>query len=207
MFQKLANVLSVVFFPGLIPTYLIAAVYFTSPYVLGLPEIGFTQKLSILGFILLYTFIFPGILILWLKNRGFISSILLKRRQERLFPFLLTVALTYFLAWLFTHKAAELVPTGIVLIFIATVVLIIAIISIFWQVSAHAAGMGGFTGSLLTLALIYDDMVLKIMFFIALVLSGMVMSARLKLGAHSPGEVYVGFGIGCLIAIFGSFFI
>ena len=122
-------------------------------------------------------------------------------------PYLFSVILSYFLAYLFLTRSPELIPTGVVLICIASVILIIALINLVWQISAHSAGMGGLTGSFLTLGLIYDDSLLKVFFFIALFLSGLVMSSRLYLGAHTPSETYTGFFVGLVVSIVSCFFV
>lgn len=90
---------------------------------------------------------------------------------------------------------------------IGLIVLIIGLISYFWQVSAHAAGMGGLVGYIGSLMLLYDEPLLKIPFFISLLLAGLVISSRLKLGAHTPSQTYIGFTIGLVISITTSFFV
>jgi membrane-associated phospholipid phosphatase len=205
--NRIATVLSYLFFPGLIPVYLTGLLFGITPYIAGLGEIHIYYRLMILGFIALYSFIFPALFTYWLYKRNVIRNLELTYLSDRKLPYASAVIFLLFLAYTFYYKSPELIPTSIILFSIALVVLIIGLISLFWQVSAHAAGMGGLVGSIGSLMLIYDEPLLKIPFFIILFLAGLVISARLKLGAHTPAQTYVGFGIGWLVSSIGSFFV
>lgn len=207
MNTKSAKFLSFLFFPGLIPVYLLGLIFGLAPYITGLGEIQLKNKLILLGFISLYSFIFPTLFTYWLYRRGMIKDLQLSQLKDRRLPYASAVVFLGFLAYTFYYKSPELVSISIILAAIGLIVLIIALISLFWQVSAHAAGMGGLVGFLGTLTQIYDEKFLKIPFFISLLLAGMVISSRLKLGAHTPSQTYVGFAIGLLVSIICAFFV
>ena len=66
-----------------------------------------------------------------------------------------------------------------------------------WKVSAHMAGMGGIIGAIIAFSIkLSVNMVLALMIFI--LIAGLVGFARLKLNAHTPGQIYTGFMIGLL---------
>ncbi len=75
-----------------------------------------------------------------------------------------------------------------------------AIITIFWKISLHGIGIGGLVGFIMGLNqqsfLNYFEYVLPLLFLI----SAIVLSARLKLNAHSPNQVYVGFVLGIFVS-------
>lgn len=66
-------------------------------------------------------------------------------------------------------------------------------------------GMGGIVGTLIGLILRYQVDALNLVMTLVLV-SGLVGYSRLKLNAHTPLQVYIGFVLGMLILI-GSMFI
>ena len=78
------------------------------------------------------------------------------------------------------------------------VVLAILLISLFWKISLHMAGLGGISGLILMLSLIYTlDMTfyLSVLFLI----SGIVASARLVLKEHNLLQIATGYFTGFLI--------
>lgn len=187
--------------------YLLGLIFGFAPYITGLGEIQLRFKLMILGFIALYSFIFPSLFTYWLYRRGKVQDLELSQLKDRRLPYASAVVFLGFLAYTFYYKSPELVSVAIILGAIGFIVFIIAVVSLFWQVSAHAAGMGGLVGFLGTLMLIYDEQFLKIPFFISLLLAGMVISSRLQLGAHTPSQSYIGFGIGLVVSIASAFFV
>jgi membrane-associated phospholipid phosphatase len=72
------------------------------------------------------------------------------------------------------------------------------IINLRWKVSIHMLGMGGIVGTIIGLMLRYQVDALQLVMALIL-LSGIVGYARLKLDAHTPLQVYVGFTLGTLI--------
>ncbi len=76
----------------------------------------------------------------------------------------------------------------------ASVVLAI-IINLKWKVSIHMIGIGGITGMFFGLStfLLID---LRFPILISLIVAGLIGTARLSMGAHRPGQLYVGFLVG-----------
>jgi membrane-associated phospholipid phosphatase len=64
-------------------------------------------------------------------------------------------------------------------------------------------GIWGVIGILLPLNKVIDDYAIFVVTLVALVLAGLVMSARLQLNAHTPREVLVGAVAGFSIGFFG----
>lgn len=74
-------------------------------------------------------------------------------------------------------------------------VVLTLIINLFWKVSAHAIGIAGVVGAVIGLSLrIHYNLSPLIIMLISLF--GLVGFARLKLLAHTPSQVYVGFLVG-----------
>ena len=75
-------------------------------------------------------------------------------------------------------------------------------ISYFWKISIHMAGMGGITGLLFMLCHQLDCN-LFVPISLAIFFSGLVGSSRLIAGSHKPAQIYVGYllGLATMLAI------
>jgi len=72
------------------------------------------------------------------------------------------------------------------------------IISYWWKISIHLVGIGGLIGFLIAFSLrLYTDVLLSLI--IAILIAGMLASARLYSKAHKPLQVYSGFLLGFVI--------
>jgi hypothetical protein len=96
----------------------------------------------------------------------------------------------------------------IALMMITTSVLIglLTLITLKFKVSIHAAGICGAAGCLIALAHVYQAEALIYPATVAIVLSGLVMTARLYLNSHTLEEV----SAGCLLGFslcFGSVYL
>jgi membrane-associated phospholipid phosphatase len=72
------------------------------------------------------------------------------------------------------------------------------VINLKWKVSIHMLGMGGIVGTIIGLILRYQIDAIQLVMTLVL-LSGIVGYSRLRLDAHTPLQVYVGFILGTLI--------
>ncbi|MDQ4141322.1 MAG: hypothetical protein M3142_12475, partial [Bacteroidota bacterium] len=69
-------------------------------------------------------------------------------------------------------------------------------ISYFWKISAHSVGMGGALGFIILLHTWQPEERTLYLVSGTILLSGIVLSARLALNAHTPSQVYTGFLLG-----------
>lgn len=142
----------------------------------------------------------PGLSILLLKVTGVIGSLQLENRRERMMPFVYTAVFYAFTAYLFERQMSSLHLLSVLFVGSAIIISLVTLITVIWKISAHAAGVGGLLGYLIGFKMIgsygaYD------VWIIALVLvSGLVLAARIKLKAHSPAQAYAGFGLGLFIS-------
>lgn len=72
------------------------------------------------------------------------------------------------------------------------------VINLKWKVSIHMLGMGGIVGTIIGLILRYQVDAIQLVMALV-ILSGVVGYSRLRLDAHTPLQVYVGFVLGTLI--------
>lgn len=204
MNQKVAYWLSVVFHPLLMPTYLIGLLLFLAPEGLGIMVFDSTFKFYVIGFIFIYTFVLPATSIYWFKRMGLIENIELTNRRDRPVPMLVTAAIYGGLSYFLMTKNPAFSQIGIILAFMATIVFIGAVVSVFWQISAHAAGLGGVIGGVMVVSKIYGSPLLPVVLG-AILIAGLVISARLRLNAHNNAQVIAGFLLGFGCAMLGLF--
>ncbi len=192
--------------PLLMSTYLFAILVFVAPY--NILPIGFniTGSVVLVSLIFITTFIIPVLSLFILKMSGSISSISLDKREERMIPMVYTIIMYAVTTYLFSTKI-ELGEMISVFLGISTLLIsITVVITLFWKISLHGMGVGGLVGFMVALnqetVIPYFEFILPLLFFI----SALVLSARLKLNAHSPNQVYAGFVLGICVS-FVSFII
>lgn len=197
---RVANILSIILHPLLMPTYLFILLYFHTPSIVGGNMLELKSKLFLLGLIFVYTFIFPALMVFWLYKRGLIESIRMEKLDDRKFPFFLTASIYVILGYFMYSKGIVLLPSSFIVWAIALVIFLVALISLRWQISAHAAGMGGLVGIVALIMLKTSEDGLFTPLLCLLILSGYLISARLQLNAHTLRQVGAGFVLGMIAA-------
>jgi hypothetical protein len=117
--------------------------------------------------------------------------------KERSLPFLTTIVFHLSTFYLFSKAPMPSLFPHLVLgaaISVATAF----VINLKWKVSIHMLGMGGIVGTIIGLILRYQIDAIQLVMTLVL-LSGIVGYSRLRLDAHTPLQVYVGFILGTLI--------
>ncbi|MBQ0154820.1 MAG: hypothetical protein KBS70_08605 [Bacteroidales bacterium] len=198
-----AKIVSGIFYPLFIPTY--GMVLFCA-YIEQQFPLPWTYWLYVVGVTFLMTALLPFGLIMYQVKRGYIHDVYIEQREERGLAYLESAMgfgfWWYFLAYVL-HAPVWLNAIGLG----GTIAIIgIALINLSWKISAHATGMGGLVGGLLVYAIHYQVMPIGLISG-ALVLTLLVMYARLWLKAHDDWQVIAGFswGIGCVMAMFGLY--
>ena len=195
MFRLLAHIVSYLFHPLLMPTYLYATIAIFSPMVF--------QNASWVLFILIAVFgltaVVPALNVLMFRMTGTINNVYMPTRPERVTPFTFIAILYIGITILFYLK----IPIPVVvklMVLCCALVCLVCLFTFFYKVSVHAVAMGGITGILLALASFSSATTLMIPALIAMVLAGLVMSSRLLLMAHTLEEVswggVIGFAVG-----------
>jgi hypothetical protein len=200
--NRLATIFTYLFHPLLIPTYGVCLLYnlFGRFYFISDNRIFFL----LLGIIFVSTCLLPVITTFLLFRTGFVTSLALNDRKERLLPYVLTT-LYYLFAFYLTRNFP--VPSGMgkairgFMIGATSALVITGCINLIWKISAHAVALGGLSGALLVLCLKLayppvDE------FSLCILVTGVVAWARLKLAAHSQSQVYTGFGLGLFCMVF-----
>lgn len=193
-----AWIITIVFHPVFLPLYGLLLIFNTPTLLVFMP--GEIRRVLFL-MVLVNNVILPLALLPLFRLRGMISSYRLENRAERIFP-LLAGSFMYFVSAIMIFRFQ--LP-GMVKSFMfasALVVLASALTSFRWKLSIHAAGVGAMVATTLIVSF---RMHAGIVWFVALafLVSGLVMSARLWLGAHSQKELYRGFVMGLAVMTLG----
>jgi membrane-associated phospholipid phosphatase len=198
METKFAKIFSIAFQPLLIPTYTLLILFNLKNHIaLGIPP---AARQMIMGMVFITTFLLPAIFLLFLYKRGIIKTLQMDSREERIFPMIITCI--FYLTTYYIIRKFQL-DTIYLRLFLGSVVTILLslIVSLYWKISMHMMGIGGFAGSLAGISqALNTDMATWII--IALFCSGLTGFARLRLNAHTPGQVYAGFLSGFFILYF-----
>jgi hypothetical protein len=202
--RKLALLLSVVFQPLLMPSLVFGLLFFAVPQASSIPE---SFKVRLFYLIVTSTLLIPMVLMLGLRWSGMVKSLHFEEKSDRRTPFVL-VTLFYLLTTYFLKEKTELDPIlwqgmGIITFSVA----LLTGITYFWKMSAHTTGIGGVLGVLGILGIYFPSLDLAYLLVAALLLGGLVASARLYLDAHSPAEVYVGLLVGFVTCWMGFMWI
>jgi hypothetical protein len=198
METRIAKVISVLFHPLLMPTYIFALLLILNAhFALVLP---LQAKVLLLGTIFISTCIFPLLMVLLLKFTGRILTLEMQSRQERILSMAITGVFYYLSWWMLTQMHLspifQLVMTGIFYTLVITI-----LISFFWKISLHTIAAGGATGLFTGLSLLLLQPFQAII-LMAILLGGIIGFARLKLESHNPAQVYLGWIVGFLVMLF-----
>lgn len=195
-FQKvIATLLSYIFHPVFVPIYVIYFLLYIEPFLFyGTTEDG--RLMVLLQAIVNYTF-FPLISVLLLRGLKFIPSIKLKERKDRIIPFIIC-NIWYFWIW-YVWRNLEGMPREMVVfsmgVFMASSIGLL--MNIYIKVSMHGIALGTAVSFLCLLGFEYGQG-MGIYIMIALLIAGLVSTARLLLSDHTAKEVYLGLIAGTL---------
>ncbi|MBC3540855.1 hypothetical protein ACFSC6_22210 [Rufibacter sediminis] len=199
MNPRLATVLSVLFHPLLLPTYLFSLLlYYLPPEVFSYPPEG-RRLIVLLVFIL--TFLLPTLGTLLLQQAGLVTSITLDARTDRRWPLLIAATCYTVLTVVFYQISFFDSLFYLIMGLITASIFLTLTINQFWKISAHSIGVGGMMGILVLLHGWLPEAYLLYPVVLGCLISGAVISARLALGAHNSKQVYTGFGLGFLLGI------
>jgi membrane-associated phospholipid phosphatase len=155
------------------------------------------QVMLIIGLNLVF---FPLMTVFLLKALGFIESLYLRSQKDRIIPYIAS-GIFYFWAYTVFRQQSHypVVLTGFILgAFLSASAALI--LNIYFKVSMHALGMGGWLGVFLLVAW-SNTMMMTWPLALVILLTGIVCTSRLILGAHRPRDMYAGI----LIAILAQF--
>ncbi|WP_428664545.1 hypothetical protein [Runella sp.] len=206
MNTRIAQAVSALFHPLLMPTLLLGLLFFAAPDVLGVDVLTPTIRITLLGFVSMTTFVVPALGIYYLYRAKYIKSLHLDELADRKLPYFLTTLFYAFATYFFSFSLpplSEIAPEiGIVLGSITVSIAMVGLISLFWKISAHSVGIGGMLGAVLGIVVKFGHANLLYSIIALILMTGFLISARLKLNAHTPAQVAAGLLLGISISLF-----
>ncbi len=188
----LANFLSTALSPLLMPTYGV----FLALWVSVLCLLTYGTRVSVLLVCMGITCIVPLIFLSVLRHFKLIKDLHVEVREQRLIPYLFT-AVCYLVGAYYLYYCHSPRWFTMFLVGSAVSVLAVALINLKWKISAHMTGIGGVIG------LIYQIHVQGLSAFdllwllcVAVIMAGVLGSARLALKRHDLWQVLAGVVVG-----------
>lgn len=198
-----AQVLSVVFHPLFIPVYISAFLIYLSPAFPALDAPG--RAILLVRFIVMYT-VFPLATILLAKALGFIQTIFLKTQRDRIIPYV-ACGLYYFWMWFVLRNQPQFGNEVVLLalaIFLASSGGLMS--NSYLKVSMHAISVGVMATFMVLLGFLLPFS-MGLYMSVAILIAGMVCTARLVTSDHHPVEVYAGLAIGIAAQLIAYWFV
>ena len=194
MSDRFARFLSIILHPILMPSYVLWFLLNHGSYYSAI--ISPFEKIGLYTVVVVFTLVFPAMVVNFLVVKGRITSAEMVTREERRIPFTSYLILLLTAYYLMSLLQLPVLPTLMVLGASIAVALSL-LITYFWKISIHMVGIGGAMGVMFALnSLIIIDLSLPIV--LTMLISGLLGTARLSLGAHDPMQVYAGFALGFL---------
>jgi len=194
MEERIAKVISFIFHPLLLPTYIIAVLINLNVFfALMIPD---EAKWKIIILVLITSAIFPLIIMYGMYRLKLVKSLLIDSREERLYPYIATSI--FFFVSCYMIWQINISPVYYYCLLGASILaLLTLLINIRWKISAHTVSMGGVLGILIGLQTV---LLIDIMWLIAItiLISGIVGFARLRAGSHTQAQIYTGYIVGFL---------
>ncbi len=200
-----AWLISGIFHPLLVPTYMLLLLLLINPFLFGLRGVGEPLARQTLVMVFLYTCFIPLVSVALMKALDMVDSLLLEDRMQRIGPYLLVLVLYLWVYYNFARNGE--VPTAYIA-FLLGVVIALSVtffVNIFAKISAHAVGMGGMVGMVLLATVMFGGQAIQLgnwflslpfLLMLTIIAAGLTSSARLQLEAHTLLDVGMGFLVG-----------
>ncbi|MDE5423210.1 hypothetical protein L3073_13410 [Ancylomarina sp. DW003] len=177
--------------PILMPLYAIFLIFHSNTF-LDYTPVALVKAIYMIVFIT--TILLPLSCLPLLKSYALISSYGLAERKDRMIPLAISI-LSYILGFYLLMKLpgsnifARLQLAGVISL------VLLLVISYWWKISLHMAGIGGFCALIFTFSIRFSTS-LRTIFMLGILAAGFLAFSRLKLEAHQPTQVYAGFLLG-----------
>jgi len=193
--RAFGHIISVVFHPLFIPTYIVAYLLFLHPYAFA----GATEKYRLfrLFSIIFITAFLPAFSIFLMRQLNFISSIMLRTQRDRIIPYVVSM-IYYWWGWHVSKNLGD--SPAMVAMLLGTFLISIAgmMANIYFKISMHGMAAGLLIAFFLWLSF-NGTVAIGAYLAIATFITGLVCTARALVSDHTPLELYGGLftGIAC----------
>lgn len=188
------KVISLIFHPLLLASYLMLVFYFYLPEIFNPVAVNSIPTLILATFIT--TFLIPVLSVAILKMTSRISSLELSTREERILPFI-SITMFYSAAtYMFISKLMISPPLSIMMITSTALIFLLLLVTLKFKISIHSTAIWGICGLIAAISVKLSGLELIIPLIITVFSAGLVSSSRLHLNFHSPKEIWTGSFLG-----------
>ena len=193
------KLISFVINPMFMPTVMFAVIFYFAPE--AAKPLDLDQAPYLLLSVALTTLIIPIVSLSTLRFTSTISSFWLEDRKERIMPFFFMVVFYALTAYMFITKIKVNGFLTVILITMTLMVLAVTLITFDYKISIHSTAIMGLVGFILGLMVKLPSTDLLYPLVISIFLAGTVMTARLALNAHTPGQILAGSLVGLSMGV------
>jgi len=206
--KSVARVVSFVFHPLFVLTYMTLVLLWTNPFSFGWRHVAEADTLLII--MIMTTITLPGLAVLMMKMLGWVKTFELETQGERIGPFL--VAGVMYLSLYLHITKAETFPVSLRIAVLGALVSLWGcfFLNALFKVSLHATAMGGLVALVLLTRWVFgyseaqiglpggSNLVVPLngVVYITILMAGIVCTSRLIVKAHERREIYTGFMLG-----------
>lgn len=187
-----ARTLSIVFTPFYLPLVAMAAL-FSLTYLSVLP---LAYKLWVVGFTYILTVLTPTMLIHFYRRYHGWTLFHLRERNRRMVPYIIAIIAYYTFYFLLRWSHAPHFMSAIIVAALF-VQIVCALTNVWFKISAHTAATGGIVGGIAAFATILGFNPVG-WIAAAILVSGLVGTARMMLRIHTLAEIIAGFLAGAV---------
>jgi hypothetical protein len=195
LIRFLAHLISYLFHPQFITTYVMGFLLFVHPAAFT----GMDQKLKVLRFlhVLIFNALFPTFTVFLLWRLKFIQSMHLRTVKERIIPYIIAM-IFYWWTWNVFKNLGDMPPAVVNFSLGAFLALCGAwMCNIYFKISMHATATGGALMFFFLYSFV-DNYASGLYLSVALLITGLVCTARLVNRDHTAFEIYIGLFVGML---------
>ncbi len=194
MYRSLARVVSFALHPFVMPLYMILLLLTDTTYA---SIYSLKVKIYLVWVTVLFTMIIPALVLMLLKSYHKIRDSDLTRRSERLIP-VSAIAVCYLLCGVAVIRVPLAEMLSRFMFAAAACALLVMIISLFWKISLHLTASGAILSFVLMVHIASGGRLMGAL-CAAIFAAGLLGSARLQLGCHTPMQVFAGFMTGLVV--------
>ena len=210
LLRGFAHLLSTVFHPLMMPTFGFLIYMEANPYLFANYSRPISDVINLLGWefrlthrdwelarVFMLTYFFPAFAVLLMLALKLVDDVDVRDRQKRVLPYIAS-GFFYIVAFVWYQRTFEWPMFQAILLGSCIAIFSGFLINLlFLKVSAHASGVGGAVAFCMILLPIVALDITPI-FMLAILIAGLVGSARMVLGVHSPKELMAGYATGYL---------
>lgn len=194
--KSVARFISYLFHPLLMPTLGLLLILNSGTYLsLFDPAV----KRAILFVMALGTLIFPLLLIPVLYYRNLITTLQDATKEEKLIPHMIVLIL-YVITFVYFVRLPVSKLIQAYALSVTILLFLVLLVSLKFKICSHMTALGGITGLILSLILLFETPLEGIL-MISFLAAGLTGTARLSLGIQRSSEIYSGYLLGMTVVL------